>query len=95
MGELGPVLLSSPLKTSGTLYLLSGMCLLAFLHVLLLLPETKVRTLLLAENSFVIIDYTIIIYILLACMQGRSLEDIEVLFTESWLKRTDIVYYLR
>ena len=42
MGQVGPVLLSSPLKTDGTFYLLSGMCLLAFLHVLLLLPETKV-----------------------------------------------------
>ena len=44
MGEIGPVLISSPLKTSGTFYLLSGMCLVAFLHVLLLLPETKVPT---------------------------------------------------
>lgn len=43
MGEIGPVLISSPLRTFGTFYLLSGMCLLAFLHVLFLLPETKVR----------------------------------------------------
>ena len=42
MGEIGPILLSSPLRTSGTFYLFSGMCLLAFLHVLLLIPETKV-----------------------------------------------------
>ena len=46
MGEVGPILLSSPLKTAGTFYLLSGMCLVAFLHVLLLLPETKVTLIL-------------------------------------------------
>ena len=43
MAEVGPVLLSSPLRTFGTFYLLTVMCLLAFLHVLFLLPETKVR----------------------------------------------------
>ena len=42
MGEVGPVLLSSPLQTSGTFYLFAGMCFLAFLHALLLIPETKV-----------------------------------------------------
>ena len=42
MGEIGPVLLSSPLQTSGTFYLFAGMCFLAFLHALLLVPETKV-----------------------------------------------------
>ena len=42
LGEIGPVLISSPLKTSGTLYFLSGMCLVAFLHVLFFIPETKV-----------------------------------------------------
>lgn len=42
MGEIGPVLLSSPLRTSGTFYLFAGMCFLAFLHALLLIPETKV-----------------------------------------------------
>ncbi len=42
LGEIGPVLISAPLKTSGTLYFLSGMCLVAFLHVLLFIPETKV-----------------------------------------------------
>ena len=43
LGEIGPILISSPLKSSGTLYLLSGMCLLAFVHILLLIPETKVN----------------------------------------------------
>lgn len=42
LGEIGPILISSPLKTSGTLYFLSGMCLVAFLHVLFFIPETKV-----------------------------------------------------
>ena len=42
MGEVGPVLLSSPLQTSGTFDLFTGMCFLAFLHALLLIPETKV-----------------------------------------------------
>lgn len=42
MGEVGPVLLSSPLRTSGTFYIFAGMCFLAFLHALLLIPETKV-----------------------------------------------------
>ena len=42
LGEVGPVFLSSPLKTSGTFYLLGGMCFLASLYVLLLIPETKV-----------------------------------------------------
>lgn len=43
MGEVGPILLSSPLKTSGTFYFFAGMYILAILHILLLLPETKVR----------------------------------------------------
>ena len=43
MGEIGPVLLSSPLKTPGTFYLFAGMYSLAALHVLLFLPETKVQ----------------------------------------------------
>lgn len=42
MGEIGPILLSSQLRTSGTFYLFAGMCFLAFLHALLLIPETKV-----------------------------------------------------
>ena len=42
LGEIGPILISSPLQTSGTLYFLSGMCLVAFLHVLFFIPETKV-----------------------------------------------------
>ena len=44
MGEVGPVLFSSPLKTSGTFYFFAGMYSLAILHILLLLPETKVCT---------------------------------------------------
>ena len=42
LDEVGPILISSRLRTYGTFYLLSGMCLLAFLHVLFLIPETKV-----------------------------------------------------
>ena len=42
MGEVGPVLLSSPLQTPGTFYLFGGLYVLAILHVLFLLPETKV-----------------------------------------------------
>ena len=42
MGEVGPILLSSPLRTPGTFYLFAGTFVLVFLHVLLLLPETKV-----------------------------------------------------
>ena len=42
MGEVGPVLFSSPLKIPGTFYLFAVLYILAFLHVLLLLPETKV-----------------------------------------------------
>ena len=44
MGEVGPILLSSPLRTPGTFYLFAGTYVLVFLHVLLLLPETKVST---------------------------------------------------
>ena len=51
LGEIGPILISSPLKTSGTLYFLSGMCLLAFLHVLFLIPETKVIILILMTQD--------------------------------------------
>ena len=40
-GELSPFLLTS-LGTAGTLLLHSGVCVLAFLFILLLLPETKV-----------------------------------------------------
>jgi hypothetical protein len=46
MSEIGPVLLSSPLRTYGTFYLLSGICVLSYLYVLFLVPETKVRALL-------------------------------------------------
>ena len=28
-------------------------------------------------------------------MQGRSLEDIEALFKEPWLKRADVLFYIR
>lgn len=42
MGEVGPVFLSSSLKTPGTFYFFAGMYVLAILHVLFLLPETKV-----------------------------------------------------
>ena len=42
MGEVGPILLSSPLRTPGTFYVFAGTFALVFLHVLLLLPETKV-----------------------------------------------------
>ena len=42
MGEVGPLLFSSPLKTSGTFYLFGVICFLASLHSLLLIPETKV-----------------------------------------------------
>ena len=44
MGEVGPILLSSPLRTPGTFYLFAGTFVLVFLHVLLLLPETKVSS---------------------------------------------------
>ena len=43
MSEIGPVLLSSPLRTYGTFYLLSGICVLSYIYVLFLVPETKVR----------------------------------------------------
>ena len=42
MNLLGPVLVSSPLKISGTYLLFAGFTLVLFLIVLLLLPETKV-----------------------------------------------------
>ena len=42
MSEIGPVLLSSPLRTYGTFYLLTGICALSYLYVLFLVPETKV-----------------------------------------------------
>ncbi len=42
MGQVGPILLSSSLRTPGTFYLFAGTFVLVFLHVLLLLPETKV-----------------------------------------------------
>ena len=43
MSEIGPILLSSPLRTYGTFYLLGGMCVLSYLYILFLVPETKVR----------------------------------------------------
>lgn len=57
LGEIGPVLISSPLKTSGTFYLLSGACLMAFLHVLLFIPETKVSVHL--DRWLFVIDMTV------------------------------------
>ena len=43
IGELSPFLLTS-LGTAGTLLLHSGVCVLVFFFVLLLLPETRVCT---------------------------------------------------
>ena len=88
MGEVGPVLLSSPLKTSGTFYFLSGMCLLAFLHVLVLIPETKARMFL--------ICFCINLNLLLLCfVQDHSLESIDDLFKKPWSERANIFYYLK
>ena len=84
MSEVGPILLSSPLRTYGTFYLLSGMCVLSYLYVLFLVPETKVR-----------VAYIHHISLILFFKQGQSLEDIELLFAGSWFKRTNILYYLR
>ena len=88
LGEVGPVLLSSPLKTSGTFYFLSGMCLLAFLHVLVLIPETKAR-------MFLICFYIQLNLMLLYFVQGHSLESIDDLFSKPWSKRANIFYYLK
>ena len=41
-GEISPFLLSSPLGTSGTLFLHAGLCGLVFVYILFLIPETKV-----------------------------------------------------
>lgn len=41
-GEIAPFLLSSPLGTSGTLFLHAGLCGLVFVYILFLIPETKV-----------------------------------------------------
>ena len=88
MGEVGPILLSSPLKTPGTFYFFAGTYVLVFLHVLLLLPETKV----LVTNQP---TFKVLITSLSTLMQGQSLESIERLFAMPWSKRVDILYYLR
>ena len=86
LGEIGPILISSPLKSSGTLYFLSGMCLIAFLHVLFLIPETKVTKLTGSDSGCAFTDYTV---------QDQSLEKIEDLFNKPWSKRANVLHYLR
>ena len=67
----------------------------AFLHVLLLVPETKVRLVLFMQDLVIAVATSYIWEFFCHGLQGRSLEDIEILFTESWLKRVDVFYYLR
>lgn len=41
-GQIGPILVTTPLQISGTFLVFSAIALLLFLHVLFLVPETKV-----------------------------------------------------
>ena len=89
LGQIGPVLIASPLKTSGTFYIFSGMCLLAFLHSLLLIPETKVKPSELLLISSMNRGQNV------CFKQDQSLEDVDHLFTKSWWKRANVFYYLK
>ncbi len=43
MAQVSPILLASPqIQTQGTLYILAGINIIAFLFILLVVPETKV-----------------------------------------------------
>ena len=90
MGEIGPILLSSSLKTLGTFYLFAGMYSLAALHVLFFLPETKVQWELYKFQANLTkscpFEYDV---------QGRSLESIQWLFSEPWSRRVNVFYYIR
>ncbi len=43
VNQIGPILIESPLRISGTILIFSGITLFLFIYILLLLPETKVN----------------------------------------------------
>ena len=89
--QAAPVLVSSQLKISGTLFVFAAIILTMFLGVLLFLPETKVRENKSPLSACLFLSYSLPVF----SVQDLTLEKIEELFSKPWLERVNIFYYLR